>query len=110
MFGKIFRRNQFLKRLNTLLELYSYSHNAQTTYQELLELEPLIRSEGERALFDLNRASLLYDMRKFREAADILLDIPSLNPEFDARCAQMKTKIMDSIHVKTKTPERETKQ
>ena len=97
MLQKIFRRNQFLKKMNTLLELYSYSQNAKTTYRELLALEPLIRTEGERALFNLNRASLLYDMRRFREAADILLDIPPLNPEFDSRCAQMKTKVMEAM-------------
>ena len=57
----------------------------------------LIRTKGERALFDLNRASLLYDMRKFREAADILLEIPPVNPQFDAQCAQMKTKIMEAM-------------
>ena len=97
MLRNILRKNQFLKKMNTLLELYSYSHNAESTYQELLALEPLIRTKGERALFDLNRASLLYDMRKFREAADILLEIPPVNPQFDAQCAQMKTKIMEAM-------------
>lgn len=97
MLRNILRKNQFLKKMNTLLELYSYSHNTESTYQELLALEPLIRTKGERALFDLNRASLLYDMRKFREAADILLEIPPVNPQFDAQCAQMKTKIREAM-------------
>ena len=60
-------------------------------------LKPLIRTEGERALFELNRAALLYDMRQFREAADVVLEIRSLNPEFDAKCAVVKMKIMDAL-------------
>ena len=64
---------------------------------ELLSLEPLIRTEGEKYLYELNRAALLYDMRKFRQAADIVLEIPSFNPEMDARCAQLKTKIMEAM-------------
>ena len=60
-------------------------------------LKPLIRTEGERALYELNRASLLYDMKKFREAADVIVEIPALNPEFDARCASLRTKIMNAM-------------
>ena len=97
MLRNILRKNQFLKKMNTLLELYSYSHNTESTYQELLALEPLIRTKGERALFDLNRASLLYVKRKVLESADILLDIPPLNPQYDAQCAQLKTKIMEAM-------------
>ena len=93
----ILRNNHLVTNMTPMLELYSYSHNTESTYQELLALEPLIRTKGERALFDLNRASLLYDMRKFREAADILLEIPPVNPQFDAQCAQMKTKIMEAM-------------
>ena len=52
---------------------------------------------GEQAWYDLNRAALLYDMRKLNAAADVVREIPSLNPEFDARCAQLKTKIMDAF-------------
>ena len=48
-------------------------------------------------MFELNRAALLYDMRQFREAADVVLEIRSLNPEFDAKCAVVKTKIMDAL-------------
>ncbi|MFR9063664.1 MAG: hypothetical protein ACLVJO_07895 [[Clostridium] scindens] len=62
-----------------------------------MDLKPLIRTEGERALFELNRAALLYDMRQFREAADVVLEIRSLNPEFDAKCAVVKMKIMDAL-------------
>lgn len=79
------------------MEIYSCSHNAESTYDELLGLEPLIKTKGERALFELNRASLLYDMKQFRKAADIILEIRPLNPEFDAKCAVVKTKIMDAL-------------
>ena len=97
MFQKLFGGSRFLKRMNTLLEIYACSHNASATYRELLRLEPLIRTEGERALYELNRASLLYDMKKFREAADVIVEIPALNPEFDARCASLRTKIMNAM-------------
>jgi len=93
MFRRLFGGSKFLKKMNTLMELYSCSHNAPSTYQQLLDLKPLIRTEGERALFELNRAALLYDM----EAADVVLEIRSLNPEFDAKCAVVKTKIMDAL-------------
>ena len=72
------------------MEVYACSHNAPVTYRELQRLKPLIRTEGERALYELNRASLLYDMKKFREAADVIVEIPSLNPEFDAKCAALR--------------------
>lgn len=97
MFRKFFRGNQFLKKMNTLMELYAHSQDAGKTYRELQALEPLIRTEGEQALYELNLAALLYDMKRFQEAADILLEIPSLNPQFDARLAQMKTKIMEAM-------------
>ena len=96
MFRRLFRGNQFLKKMNTLMELYSRSHNAAATYKQLLELAPLIRTKGEEALYDLNRAALLYDMKHYRESADIVLEIKPLNPEFDARCASLKTKIMNA--------------
>lgn len=94
---RLFGESRFLKRMNTLMELYARSHNAEVTYRELLRLKPLIRTEGERCLFELNRASLLYDMKRFREATDILLEIPSLNPQFDAKCAELKTMIMEAM-------------
>lgn len=97
MFKRLFGGSKFLKKMNTLMELYSCSHNAESTYKQLLELSPLIRTKGEEALFDLNRAALLYDMRHFRDAADIVLEIKPLNPEFDAQCAGVKTKIMDAL-------------
>ena len=62
-----------------------------------MALEPLIRTNGERAMFNLNRAGILYDMYRYREAADIMREIPALNPEFDAQCAEMKTKIMAAM-------------
>lgn len=96
MFQRLFWKSRFIKKMNTLMEVYAETHNAAVTYRELLRLEPLIKKKGERCLFDLNRASLLYDMKKFREATDILLEIPSLNPEFDARCASLQTKIMEA--------------
>lgn len=97
MLRRLLKGSGFLKKMNTLMELYSCSHNAEATYKQLLDLEGLIRTEGEMALYDLNRAALLYDMKRYREAADILLEIQPLNPQFDARCAKMKTKIMDAM-------------
>ena len=46
MFQKLFGGSRFLKRMNTLLEIYACSHNASATYRELLRLKPLIRTEG----------------------------------------------------------------
>ena len=92
-----FGGSKFLKRMNPLMELYAHSRNSEKTYQELLALEPLIRTKGERAMFNLNRAGILYDMYRYREAADIMREIPALNPEFDAQCAEMKTKIMAAM-------------
>lgn len=93
MLRRLFGGSRFLKKLNPLLELYSYSKDTKKTYLELLKLKRLARTRGERALFDLNRAALLYDMGKLREAADIVREIPSLNPEMDSRTAELKTKI-----------------
>ncbi len=91
-------KSKFIKKMNTLLKVYSHSHNAEATYKELLKLEPLIRSKGEESLFELNRASLLYDMKQYKEAAEIIMQIQPLNPEFDAKCAVVRTKILDSWH------------
>ena len=88
LFQRLFGGSRFLKRMNTLMEVYACSHNAPVTYRELQRLKPLIRTEGER---------VLYDMKKFREAADVIVEIPSLNPEFDAKCAALKTMIMDAF-------------
>ncbi len=52
--------SRFIKKMNTLLTVYSHSHNAEATYKELLNLKPLIRNKGEESLFELNRASLLH--------------------------------------------------
>lgn len=98
MLRKIFGGSRFVKKLNPLLELYAHSKNAKKTYLELLSLEPLVKTQGERALFDLNRAALLYDMGKLKEAADVVREVPSLNPEMDARVAQMKTKISQAMN------------
>lgn len=97
MLQRIFGGSKFLKKMNTLMELYSVSHNADATYKELLKLEPLIRTQGELSWYNLNRAALLYDMKRFAAAADIIMEIASLNPEFDAKCAQLKTKIMNAL-------------
>ncbi len=94
---RVFGSSKFLKKMNVLMEIYSRSHNAEMTYRELLMLEPLIRRQGEQYFYELNRAALLYDMKKFREAADIMIEIPPFNPEFDAKCAVMKTKIMEAM-------------
>lgn len=96
MFRRLFGGSKFLKKMNTLMEIYAVSKNPEATYKQLLALEKLIRTDGEQAWYDLNRAALLYDMRKLN-AADVVREIPSLNPEFDARCAQLKTKIMDAF-------------
>lgn len=85
--------SRFIKKLNPLLELYSYSKDTEKTYSELMKLKHLARTRGERALFDLNRAALLYDMGRLKEAADVVREIPSLNPEMDSRTAELKTKI-----------------
>lgn len=98
MLKRLFGRSRFIKKLNPLLELYAHSKNATKTYEELLNLEPLVKTEGERALFDLNRAALLYDMGKLKQAADIIREIPPLNPEMNARIAQMKTKITTAMN------------
>jgi hypothetical protein len=83
--------------MNTLMETYACSQDTEYTYQELLRLKPLIKTVGEEALYELNRASLLYDMKQYRKAADVVLEIPSINPEFDARCAAVKTKIIEAL-------------
>lgn len=93
MLRRLFGGSRFLKKLNPLLELYSYSKNTEKTYSELLKLKPLAKTKGERALFDLNRAALLYDLGRLREAADVVREIPPLNPEMDSRTAELKTKI-----------------
>ena len=97
MLRRLFGGSKFLKNMNTLMEVYACSHDTHSTYLELLKLKPLIKTMGEEALYNLNRASLLYDMKHYREAADVILEIPSINPEFDARCADIKTKIMDAL-------------
>lgn len=94
---RLFGGSRFMKQMNTLMEVYAVSKNPEAAYKELEKLEKLIRTEGERAWYDLNRAALLYDMRRLQMAADIVLEIPSLNPEFDAKCAVIKTKIMDAM-------------
>lgn len=98
MFKKLFGGSKFIKKLNPLLELYAHSKDAKKTYRELLALEPLVKTRGEQALFDLNRAALLYDMGKLKEAADVVREVPPLNPEMDARVAQMKTKIRQAMN------------
>ena len=37
-------------------------------------------------------------MGKLEEAADVIREIPPLNPEMDAKTAQMKTKIRQAIN------------
>lgn len=94
----LFGGSKFLKKMNPLMKLYAHSGNSEKTYKELLALEPLIRTNGEQAIFDLNRAGLLYDMLRYQEAADIMREMKPLNPEFDAQCAEMKTKIMNALN------------
>ena len=35
-------------------------------------------------------------MKQYKEAAEIIMHIQPLNPEFDAKCAVVRTKILDS--------------
>ena len=95
---RLFGGSKFLRRMNPLMELYAVSKNTEKTYGELLALESFIKTKGEKAIFELNKAGLLYDMRNYREAADIMREIKPLNPEFDAQCAEMKTKIMNALN------------
>ena len=97
MLQRLFGGSKFLKKMNTLMELYAVSHNAESAYKELAALEPLIRTQGEMAWFNLNKAALLYDLKRFELAADIIREVRPLNPEFDARCAEVKTKIMNAL-------------
>ena len=78
-------------------ELRTAINNAEATYKELVTLEPYIKTNGEQAWYNLNQAALLYDLRRFELAADIIREIRPLNPEFDARCAEVKTKIMNAL-------------
>ena len=79
------------------MEVYAQSQNTSSTYKQLMELKPLIRTEGEEAWLQLNRASLLYDMKRYREAADVIVEIQPINPEFNAQCAIVKTKILEAL-------------
>ena len=82
--------------MNTLLKVYSHSHNAEATYKELLNLKPLIRNKGEESLFELNRASLLYDMKKYKEAAEVIMPMRRVNAVVDALGAVVGWTILDS--------------
>ena len=97
MLRRLFGGSKFLKKMNTLMEVYAVSHNADKVYKELLALKPLIKTEGELSWYNLNRAALLYDRKRFEAAADVIMEINPLNPEFDARLAQLKTKIMNAL-------------
>ena len=35
MLRRLFGRSRFVKKMNMLMEIYSYSHNAEATYKEL---------------------------------------------------------------------------
>ena len=93
---KLRGKSKFLRKMNELMEIYSLNQDTAFAYRELLGLEPLIKYEGERAMFDLNRASLLYDMERYREAENVLRRIPSINPTFDAMCESLRFKILDA--------------
>lgn len=97
MLRRLIGGSKFVRKLNALMEVYACTQDSHSTYLELVKLKPLIRTVGEESLYELNRASLLYDMKHYREAADIVVEIPSLNPEFDAKCAIVKTKIMEAL-------------
>ena len=54
MFRRLFGGSKFLKKMNTLMEIYAVSKNPEATYKQLLALEKLIRTDGEQAWYDLN--------------------------------------------------------
>ena len=97
MLRRLIGGSKFVKRLNTLMEIYASTQDSHATYLELLKLKPLVKTIGEDALYELNRASLLYDMKHYREAADVVLEVQSINPEFEAKCPIVKKKIMDAL-------------
>ena len=78
-----------------LRKIYSRNQDTAFAYRELLGLESMIRYEGEQAMFDLNKASLLYDMGRYREAETVLKQIPSINPTFDAMCESLRFKLLE---------------
>ena len=41
------------------------------------------------------KASLLYDMGRYREAETVLKQIPSINPTFDAMCESLRFKLLE---------------
>ena len=57
---KLRGKSKFLRKMNELMEIYSRNQDTAFAYRELLGLESMIRYEGEQAMFDLNKASLLY--------------------------------------------------
>ena len=63
LFQRLFGGSRFLKRMNTLMEVYACSHNAPVTYRELQRLKPLIRTEGEQGALraEPSVASLRYE-------------------------------------------------
>lgn len=93
---KLRGKSKFLRKMNELMEIYSRNQDTAFAYRELLGLESMIRYEGEQAMFDLNKASLLYDMGRYREAETVLKQIPSINPTFDAMCESLRFKLLKS--------------
>lgn len=89
-------KSKFLKKMNELMEIYAHTQDTAFAYRELLGLESMIRYEGEQAMFDLNKASLLYDMERYRESEAVLRQIPSINPTFDAMCESLRYKLLEA--------------
>ncbi len=50
---KLRGKSKFLRKMNELMEIYSRNQDTAFAYRELLGLEPLIKYEGERAMFIL---------------------------------------------------------
>lgn len=94
---KLRGKSKFLRKMNELMEIYSRNQDTAFAYRELLGLESMIRYEGEQAMFDLNKASLLYDMGRYREAETVLKQIPSINPTFDAMCESLRLSCWKSV-------------
>ena len=49
-----------------------------------MALEAPCEDKGGEGHVQSEPAGLLYDMYKYREAADVMREIPAINPEFDA--------------------------
>jgi RecG-like helicase len=99
MLKRFFGGSKFLKRMNPLMELYSHSKNTEKTYRELLLLESLIKTPGERALYELNRAGQIFFVHNRVEELQSIHDIlHRLIPDMKICIAhgQMEAKVLEN--------------